>query len=187
MQNQFDSANYPTSEPGELVAGSLWAWTRPDITEAYPTASYTLKYKLSLQVSPFAVITLTAAKTGAKHTIEASSTGAHVAGEYSLQAIVVRDSDSVELVVDSGRLTVVASDTVSQTYTTLVAIQAAILGAASQDQLVREIAGRRLESRSYGELLQLEKEYLNRWANEKAAVERKRGRLGPRVLVGMSA
>lgn len=187
MINLFDSANYPTTEPVDLVAGSLWAWTRPDITEAYPTLSYTLKYKLTLQITPFTEITLTASKAGAQHTIEAASTSAYADGEYAWQAIVVRDSDDAELVVDSGMVTVSASDTISQTYATLVAIQATIKGAASQDQLVREIGGRRLESRSYGELLQLEKEYLKRWAAEKAAAERKRGRRGPRVLVGMSA
>lgn len=187
MINLFDSANYPTREPGELVVGSLWAWTRPDITAAYPTAEYTLKYKLTMQVAPFDEIALTAAKAGAQHTIEASSTRSYTDGEYGLQAIVVRDSDAVEVVVDSGLVTIKASETISQTYATLIAIQATINKAASQDQLVREISGRRLESRSYGELLALEKEYLKRWNAEKAAAERKRGRRGPRVLVGMSA
>jgi hypothetical protein len=192
MINLFDSANYPTAEPVDLVAGSLWAWTRPDITLAYPTALYTLKYVIVQQSPPRTTINITALKTGAQHIVEVSAATTehdvhHHEGDYAWQAIIVRDSDDEELVVDSGIVTITCFDGVSHVYATLVAIQATIKGAASQDQLVREIGGRRLESRSYGELMQLEKEYLKRWAAEKAAAERKRGRRGPRVLVGMSA
>ena len=192
MQNLFITDNYPAREPTELVAGALWAWTRPDITEAYPTAEYTLKYRFSQQVSPFAVINITAAKTGAAHVVQQSSTGSNPAGEYTWRAVVVRDSDSAEVVVDSGLVTVLpivtsGVDASSWVYQVLTAIRATLKGAASKDQQELEIAGRRIVARSTGELLDLEREFARRWRQEQAENDRKNGRKGRRVLVGMSA
>lgn len=192
MQNLFDTDNYPATEPTELVAGALWAWTRPDITEAYPTADYTLKYRLSLQISPFTVINITAAKTGDAHTVQETSTGTNPAGEYAWQAVLVRDSDDAEVVVDTGLLTVLPAvsggvDTSSWVYQVLTAIRATLKGTASKEQQEFEIAGRRIVSRSINELLDLEKEFARRWRQERQEIDRKNGRKGRRVLVGMSA
>jgi len=192
MINLFDTDNYPATEPTELVAGALWAWTRPDITEAYPTADHTLKYRLSLQVSPFTVINITAAKTGGAHTVQETSTGTNPAGEYAWQAVLVRDSDNAEVVVDTGLLTVLPAvsggvDTSSWVYQVLTAIRATLKGTASKEQQEFEIAGRRIVSRSINELLDLEKEFARRWRQERQEIDRKNGRKGRRVLVGMSA
>ncbi|MCK9563505.1 MAG: hypothetical protein M0R02_12395 [Bacteroidales bacterium] len=190
MINLFDTANYPDSEPAELVAGALWGWTRSDITAAYPPASYTLKYRASLQSSPFTLITLTAAKTGGAHIVQETSTGSHTAGHYKWQAVVVRDVDSAEVVVDTGFLDVLAkavtgTDTSSWVYQVLTAIRETIAGQASKATASYTIKGRTLQSRTLTELLELEREFSKRWQAE----QRKAGGnvAKRRTLIGMSA
>lgn len=193
MENLFNSDNYADSVPTELVAGNLWAWTRADITEAYPTASYTLLFRLSQLDSPYAAVEITAGKVSSAHVVEETTTD-HTAGEYSWQAVVVRDSDSAEITVDSGFLTVLADldgtpgNTASHTYQVLSAIRATILGTASEKQASYSVGGRALSLRSPAELDELEKEYSRRWSREKQDADRKAGRgSSRRVLAKMSA
>lgn len=196
MENQFDSTAYPDSVPAELTAGNRWAWTRSDITAAYPTASYTLKFRLSLLESPYSDIELTASKVSSAHVVEVSqsTTAGYGAGEYSWSAVVVRDSDSEEVTVDRGHVTVEPDlgaspgDTRSWVYRVLVAIRATIEGTASKEQAGYSIGGRSLSLRSPTELLELEREFSRRWRDEKRDIDRKAGRAaGSRVLVKMSA
>jgi len=196
MQNQFDSSNYPDAVPAELPAGSRWAWTRSDITTAYPTATYTLKFRLSYLADPFSDYEIVAAKVSDAHVVTEShaDTGGYLAGEYSWQAVVVRDSDSEEVVVDSGLVTVLADlganpgETTSWVYQVLVAIRANLKAQASGSQLRIVIAGRELQNRTYTELLELERDFSKRWQSERRAIERKAGRAsGGRVLIKMSA
>lgn len=196
MNNLFDSANYPQSEPDELVVGARWAWTRPDITNAYPTSAYTLKYRFNLMVSNGAVKTFTAAKTGGAHVVEvaAATTAAYTAGDYSWQAVVVRDSDSEEVTVDSGfsvfvpKLSGSTADTRSHAYITMKAIEAVIQGVATKEQQSYSIAGRSLTRYSHKELVDFYERYKRMWKAEMEAKRRKSGRkTGSRVLVKMRA
>lgn len=192
MQNLFDSDNYPNKEPSKLVAGERWAWTRSDITAVYPTASYTLMYLLILQSSAGTAINLTAGKTGSAHVVEVgqSTTNGYGAGDYKWQAIVVRDSDSEEVVVDEGYVSVSAQtgDVRSHVLITLQAIRATIEGTATKEQASYSIAGRSLSRRSVTELLELENVYLDRWEKEKQDLDRENGRSSnSRVLIQMEA
>ena len=195
MQNQFDSDNFPDEEPGELVAGARWGWTRSDITAAYATATYTLKYRFSLQSGQFGVWDITALKTGDVHIVDEAqaATAGFTSGVYQWQAYIVRDSDSEEVVVDSGLVTVVAEftagdDTRSYVAQVLDAIQATILGTASKEQGAYSIAGRSISMRPITELMELEKEFKKRYQSELDAIDRKAGRsTNNRVLVKMSA
>lgn len=196
MNNAFDSDNYPDQVPDELVAGNRWAWTRSDITAAYPTTLYTLKFRLVALDDSGAAWEITASKTDSAHVVEVSqaNTAGYTAGEYKWQAVVVRDSDSEEVTVDTGLVMIVAdlgADSVkasSWAYQILTAIRAVLQGAASDKHRRIEINGRTLESRSYAELMGLEKEFSKRWEAEKAEINRKAGRsTGRRVLVKMSA
>ena len=195
MDNVFDTANYQDSEPDVLVCGDRWAWTRSDITEAYPTATYTLKYRFS----PLDLGTaweVVAGKVDSAHVVEVSqaTTTAYASSECEWKAIIVRDSDSEEVTVDTGHITIKpevgAPDgtTTSWVYQVLSAIRATILGTASNEQSSYSIGGRALSRRTPGELLELEREFSKRWEAEKAAINRKAGRSTPgRVLVKMSA
>ena len=196
MENQFDSSSYPDAVPAELTAGSRWAWTRSDITAAYETSLYTLKFRFSLLDSPYTDFEVTAGKVSAAHVVEVSSadTGSHAAGAYSWVAVVVRDSDSEEVPVDTGFLTIkpdlgaTPGDTRTYVYQVLAAIRASLLDSATKSQKRMVINGRELESRSYSELLGLEREFSKRWKQEQTEINRKAGRpAGSRVLVKMSA
>lgn len=195
MENRFDSDNYPSREPDELVVGERWAWKRPDITDAYPTATYTLVYRFSILTSTGTVTSITAGKVSSAHVVEVSqaTSGNYAAGEYYWQAVVVRDSDSEEVIVDSGYWTIVtdldsAVDTRSHNYITLMAIRANIEGTATKDQQSYSIAGRSLNRRSIEELTTLERDYARRWKAEKEEKRRKSGRTqSNRVLAKMSA
>jgi len=194
MINQFDSDNYPDSEPRELVAGAVWAWKRSDITAAYPTATYTLKYRLSLQTSAGASTEIEAGKTGSEHVVEEdiATTGAYTPGEYQWQGDVERDSDNEQVIVGGGYFTVLADlasgDTRSLNYKILSAVQATILGTASREESSYSIGGRALAARTPAELIELEREYSKRWEAEKAEQDRKAGRTTKsRVLVTMRA
>jgi len=192
MENLFDTANYPAREPKTVYAGSMWSWMRGDISTAYPTAEYTLVYRLAQQATPFESITITAAKLSGVHVVQESITGARLPGAYRWQAVVVRDSDSAEVTVATGNIEVLPAaisgvESASWVYQVLSAIQATLKGSASKDQQQVEIAGRSIISRPLGELLQLEKEFSKRWRQEQQALDRKNGRPTARVLVGMSA
>lgn len=197
MDNLFDSTNYPETEPTTLAVGARWAWKRPDITEAYPTASYTLKYRLILQTSDKLNIEITASKTGSEHVVEVSqaSTALYSAGSYAWQAIIIRDSDAEELVVDRGYVELIAdfgdqaTDARSWVYRTLQNIRATIEGSATKEQASYSIGGRSLARRSYQELLELEKEFSARWKQEQDKLNREQGRNGSqkRIYIKMGA
>ena len=192
MKNLFDADNYPDSEPSSLSAGERWAWKRSDITAAYPAATYTLKYLLTLQTSTATQIEITAGKVSSEHVVEVSqtTTAEYVAGDYAWQAIIIRDSDSEELVIGEGYLNIVTQtgDGRSHTLIVLQAIRATIEGTASKDQQEYSISGRTLKRRSIPELIELEKYYSSRWKAEKAALDRENGRKTPnKTLVQMSA
>lgn len=195
MQNQFDTDNYPTTEPGELVSGTRWAWKKPDITSVYPTALYSLRYRLSLQESAGTAFEFDALKTDGSHVveIESFSTEEYTAGHYVWRSFIVRDSDASEVFISEGVIDVRPSlesgaDARSHTLRVLQAIRSTIEGTASEDQLRIEIAGRVIERRSVSELMDLEREYNKRWMREKREYDRKAGKTAPRrVLIGMRA
>lgn len=184
MQNQFDSTAYPDAVPGELISGARWAWTRSDITAAYPTSLYTLAFRFCQLEAPHAESTVTAGKVADAHVVEASiadTAGKYVAGEYSWQAIVTRDSDGEQVQVDNGLVVIQpdldsAGDTSSYVYQVLAAIRATLKNTATKEQSAYSIGGRSLAMRSITELLDLEKEFSKRWKAEKSAIDRAAGR-----------
>ncbi len=192
MKNQFDINNYPDSEPSELVAGSRWAWTRPDITEAYPTADYTLKYQFIELAEDGSEFTHNANKTDSKHVFELAiaDTSGISKGDYILRAIIIRDSDSEEVVIDEHLLLVKteSDDARTHVYKVLMAVRALIEGKATTDQQTLTVNGRTLTRFTPEEWIKLENEYSKRWLREKQALDRKNGRSGSnKTLIQMSA
>lgn len=187
MENLFD--NVPDEEPKTLRIGSFWTWRRPDISAAYSTDLYTLKYRLTnLDDSSTKEITATEDATGYLIEVDNATTATYTAGNYVWVPIIVRDSDSVEVTLDSGDVMIETSDP-SQTfsYRVLVAIRATLEKTASKEQQQYSIAGRQLIRRSTSELLALEQEFQRRVEKERNSRQRKLGRGGKkRVLVKMS-
>jgi len=70
MTNAFDSANYPTTEPTQLVAGDRWAWKRKDLNADYVNSAYTLKYALRLQGAGATEIAITATASGLEYIVK---------------------------------------------------------------------------------------------------------------------
>lgn len=194
--NKFDSANYPSSEPQAIVAGSRLAWKRPDITESYPTATFSLKYTLQRWGSTSDYIEIDAAKVSDEHvvTVDASVSAAYPSGEYAWQAVVVRDSDSAEVIEDEGVVTIYpaagAADNTERgwVYLALEAIRATIARTATTDQQSFVVAGRELSRRTPEELMKLEREFSARWDWVKRDIDRQAGRPNSnRVLARMGA
>lgn len=71
MGNAFDSVNYPTTEPEEMVIGDRWLWKRPDLAIDYPSSSYSLSYVADKQGAGSTSFTLNA--SGSEHSIEVAS------------------------------------------------------------------------------------------------------------------
>lgn len=105
--NLFDTANYPTTEPTELVVGDRWQWKRTDLATDYPPALYALSYSLRLEGTNAAEIKITASESGNDYIVEVAhtSTGAHTPGRYHWQAYITRTSDSARVVIGSGIVT----------------------------------------------------------------------------------
>jgi len=142
MTNKFDSANYPTSEPDELVVGDRWAWLRDDLGDDYAPSLYTLKYSMRLEGTGATEIEITASGSGSDFVIEVASatTLAYAAGRYHWQAYITRDADSERVMADSGTIEVIANrdastdDPRTHARKTLDAIKAVLEGRATKDQ-----------------------------------------------------
>jgi len=196
MINAFDTENYPDGVPKTLAAGTLWVWTVAEITAAYDPSAYTVIYRLSLLAVPYTPETFDALKIDGAHVVEVAQTltAGYTPGEYAWQALIHRDSDGAEVVVDSGFLDVRPDSSspdcqpVSWVYTTLMAIRATIANTATREMRSYTVNGRQIEARSPEELLALEQEFSKRWQQEQDKADREAGRSsGSRVLVTMRA
>lgn len=167
MPNAFDIANFPTTEPAQLVAGDRAMWKRTDLGADYPPASYTLKYSARLEGSGATEITFTAAGSGSDFIVEiaAATTAAWAPGRYHWQAYIIRTSDSQRITVDSGTFTIKANrdeattDPRTHAKKVLDAIEAVLEGRATKDQESVTIAGRTLQRTPLPDLIALRTEY----------------------------
>lgn len=187
MANAFDSANYPTTEPEDLVIGDRWAWKRADLSADYPTADYSLQYVADKQGAGSTSITINATESGGTYLFEVASatTAGYTAGTYAWQLYVVRTSDSQRISIAKGTWTLLANlsastaDPRSHVKKTLDAIEAVIEGRASLDQMSYTIQGRSLARTPIPDLLKLRDTYKAEYAAEINTERRKNG-LAPR-------
>ncbi len=162
MTNAFDSANYPTSEPTELVAGDRWAWKRTDLNAEYANSAYTLKYALRLQGAGTTEIAITASASGLEYIVEvgSSTTAAYAVGRYTYQAYITRNSDSERLTIGSGEIQLLANrdeattNPITNLRQRLENLDAAILTLTTKTASAYSIAGR---SFSYVDLPELQR------------------------------
>lgn len=184
MANAFDSTNYPTSEPLELVAGDFVAWKRTDLGTDYPPASYALTYTARLDNTATA-INLTATESGDDYLIEvdAATSAAWTVGFYTWQAYITRTSDSARVVVGTGRFEVLANRATASTdprthaRKMLTLIEALLEGRAVSDVDSYEIAGRSLKKMAVRELLAWRDRYRAELAAEDRRLALKAGRV----------
>lgn len=182
MGNAFDSANYLTSEPEELVIGDRWTWKRPDLAIDYPSSDYTVSYTADKQGAGTTTFSITA--TGTEHTVEVASatTAGYTPGTYAWQLYVTRTSDSQRKSIASGTWSVIANlsastaDPRSHVKKVLDAIEATIEGRASIDQMSYSIQGRTLSRTPLADLLKLRDDYKSEYAAELNNERRKHGK-----------
>lgn len=169
MANLFDRANYPTQEPDTLVIGDRWTWRRPDLVADYPTADYALTYEFHHDDGGGGAhaFTITATETSDDYIVEVPSatTAAYNSLQYKWYAFITRSSDSERIAVDDGYTFLVDdyantnADQRTHAKKVLDAIEATILGRASQDQMSYSIAGRSLSRMSITDLMMFRDRY----------------------------
>lgn len=185
MANLFDSTNYPTTEPSEIIAGDRIAWKRSDLDSDYPIASYSLKYSARLENAGSTEIEITASESGSDYIVEVgqATTANYTAGVYHWQAYIIRSSDSERVTIDSGTWEVKANRDTATTdprghvKKVLDAIEATIEGRASKDQESYSIQGRSLGRTPIADLILLRDKYKAEYVRETRA-ERIRNGLG---------
>lgn len=192
MSNLFDSANYPTREPEEIIAGDRIAWKRSDLNTDYSNALYTLSYVLRLEGGGATSYTITATASGTDYLVEVASvtTAAYTAGRYQWQAYITRTSDSARVTLESGSLEIVpnrsasTADPRSHAKIVLDAVEAVLENRATKDQMSYSIAGRSLSRMPIADLLVFRDKYKAEYQRELDA-ERIRKGLGSkrRLLV----
>lgn len=192
MSNLFDSANYPTREPEELIAGDRVAWKRSDLNTDYSNSLYTLSYVLRLEGAGSTSYTITATASGTDYLVEVASatTATYTPGRYQWQAYITRNSDSARITLESGSLEVVpnrnvsTADPRSHVKIVLDAIEAVLESRATKDQMSYTIAGRSLSRMPIADLLTFRDKYKAEYQRELDA-ERIRKGLGSkrRLLV----
>jgi len=150
----------PLITPSRLTAGDTCEWL---IALAdYPAPTWTLSYAL-VNASGYVVITASQYESGTAHhiNVDAATTALWDSGTYSYQATVTDGSDRFK--VESGTIDIIADfadkltgyDDRSFAKKALDAIEAVILGRASQAQLEYAIAGRQLKFIPPAELMDL--------------------------------
>lgn len=175
--NQFDSANYQTSEPTELTAGDRWAWKRSDLHSDYDNSLYTLTYSARLEGSGSTEIEIAASASGTDYLVEvaASSTSIYVTGKYHWQAYITRISDSERVTIDNGSFEVKANNELStldpRTHAkkVLEAIEATLESRATKDQMSYTINGRTLARMPIADLILLRDRYKQEVREQEAA------------------
>jgi hypothetical protein len=136
----------PENVPSSLVAGDLWQWTRS--LADYPAGTWTLTYYFQNQSGAFSKA---ASASGTTHSVSiaAADTSAYKPGRYKYSARVASGLSVFTLEDEGGWLDVEpnpasagGADVRSWARRTLDAIEAALEGKASQDQLSMSVGGR---------------------------------------------
>lgn len=146
----------PENVPSELIAGDTWQWTR-DLGSDYPAGTWALTYYFENKDSSFSVLA-TASGTTYAITIAAATTATYRAGRYRWRARAV--AAGVNTIVDDGYVDVTTDPAAAGAYDfrsdarkMLDALNATLIGKASNDQLSMSIQGRSLSRLTPSELL----------------------------------
>jgi hypothetical protein len=175
------SADIPTIEPLYFIAGDTVKWTIT-LSDYLATDGWILKYSLMKLASSSAVISISSSADGSDHAIAISATtsGAYTAGKYKWQSYVENALATEHYFIKEGYLEIKATfktgtafDARSDVQKIYEAIEAAILGKASYDQLSRKIGDRELRYISPEELIKLRNFYKQEYNKEMGKSGRK--------------
>ncbi len=177
MANLFTSI--PEKEPVTIYKGETVVWNRKDLTD-YPVGSYAMSWTARLESNGGTAFsaTVTEVEDYYKFTLDNSATGGYTTGDYFWVLKVTQSSDSEELIIDSGKITVKdnyfgsTGDTRSHAKIMLDKIESILEGRADADVSSYSIQGRSLSKISINELLQWRDYYKAEYQKEIAKFRR---------------
>jgi len=187
MANLFTSI--PEKEPVTIYKGETVVWNRKDLTD-YPVGSYAMSWTARLESNggtSFSA-TVTEVEDYYKFTLDNSATGGYTTGDYFWVLKVTQSSDSEELIIDSGKITVKdnyfgsTGDTRSHAKIMLDKIESILEGRADADVSSYSIQGRSLSKISINELLQWRDYYKAEYQKEIAKFRRDNNEGSGRVI-----
>tara|TARA_Y100000401_G_scaffold37432_1_gene28058 strand:- start:110 stop:694 length:585 start_codon:yes stop_codon:yes gene_type:complete len=177
MANLF--TDIPEKEPVTIYKGETVVWNRKDLTD-YPVGSYAMSWTARLESNGGTAFsaTVTEVEDYYKFTLDNSATGGYTTGDYFWVLKVTQSSDSEELIIDSGKITVkdnyfgTTGDTRSHAKIMLDKIESILEGRADADVSSYSIQGRSLSKISINELLQWRDYYKAEYQKEIAKFRR---------------
>ena len=187
MANLFTSI--PEKEPVKIYKGETVVWNRKDLTD-YPVGSYAMSWTARLESNGGTAFsaTVTEVEDYYKFTLDNSATGGYTTGDYFWVLKVTQSSDSEELIIDSGKITVkdnyfgTTGDTRSHAKIMLDKIESILEGRADADVSSYSIQGRSLSKISINELLQWRDYYKAEYQKEIAKFRRDNNEGSGRVI-----
>jgi len=185
MANLFDTANAPTGEPNEIIAGDLLQFKITNLVTDYDPSLYTLTYtaRISGQQDE---IQFSATNDSSSYLISVpgSTTSSWSPGEYNWQQEIIRNSDSARITLKRGEFKVIADldnnavDNRSHSQIMVNKIESLLQGKADSDVSTYSVAGRSLTKLSFQELLDARNFYKSEVIKEKSQLDAKNGRKG---------
>ena len=187
MANLFTSI--PEKEPVTIYKGETVVWNRKDLTD-YPVGSYAMSWVARLESNGGTSFSATVTEVDDyyKFTLDNSATGGYTTGDYFWVLKVTQSSDSEELIIDSGKITVkdnyfgTTGDTRSHAKIMLDKIESILEGRADADVSSYSIQGRSLSKISINELLQWRDYYKAEYQKEIAKFRRDNNEGSGRVI-----
>ena len=177
MANLF--TDIPEKEPVTIYKGETIVWNRKDLTD-YPVGSYAMSWTARLESNGGTAFSATVTEVDDyyKFTLDNSNTGGYTTGDYFWVLKVTQSSDSEELIIDTGKITVKdnyfgsTGDTRSHAKIMLDKIESILEGRADADVSSYSIQGRSLSKISINELLQWRDYYKAEYQKEIAKFRR---------------
>ena len=177
MANIF--TDIPNKEPILIYKGETVVWKRTDLTD-YAVGSYAMSWTARLESNGGTSFSATVTEVDDyyKFTLDNSATGGYTTGDYFWVLKVTQSSDSEELIIDSGKITVKdnyfgsTGDTRSHAKIMLDKIESILEGRADADVSSYSIQGRSLSKISINELLQWRDYYKAEYQKEIAKFRR---------------
>ena len=177
MANLF--TDIPEKEPVTIYKGETVVWKRTDLTD-YAVGSYAMSWQARLESNGGTTFSATVTEVDDyyKFTLDNSATGGYTTGDYFWVLKVTQSSDSEELIIDSGKITVKdnyfgsTGDTRSHAKIMLDKIESILEGRADADVSSYSIQGRSLSKISINELLQWRDYYKAEYQKEIAKFRR---------------
>ena len=173
MANKF--TEIPEKEPITIYKGETVVWNRKDLTD-YPVGSYAMSWVARLESNGGTSFSATVTEVDDyyKFTLDNSATGGYTTGDYFWVLKVTQSSDSEELILETGKITVKdnyfgsTGDTRSHAKVMLDKIESILENRADADVSSYSIAGRSLNKLTVEELLRWRDYYRAEYKQEVA-------------------